>query len=113
MKIIEAVNILNKKLPVKIRRSRLQFYDRIKLVKVKRSGDNMDSREYTEESVRDLAIVTLLSFLGIDLKDIDKVVNKKEREAIKKIGELLKAKKKALKILKKEMGELYANSKNN
>ena len=103
MKVNEIVIRLQKEFPFIVRKCRLHFYDRIGLVKAKRRNDLMDSREYDESAYKDLRTTMMLSYLGIDLRDIDKLINKNNKATFDKIALTLKGKAKVLKQLKKEL----------
>ena len=109
----EALSVLRKEIPIPLVRSRLHFYDRIKLVRVRRRKDKLDSREYDEQALSDLKKCILLSFLGIDLVEIDKLINKNNPKALETIQEILKQKAKALRLIRRELRRSYANPRHN
>ena len=79
----EVMERLERDLKIPVNRSQLHFYDKINLIEADRDGK--ESRIYNEQDYINIRMAVMLSYIGIDLQTIDRLINKQYDRSVMEI----------------------------
>jgi DNA-binding transcriptional MerR regulator len=102
MNINETLERLNQELPFPVKKSKLHFYNKIKLVSADREDKKYNAKlDYDEKDYVELRLAILLSYIGVSLEHIDLLINKKRPTIDLKILDELELREKVIKWVRK------------